>query len=142
MRVRHAVYLAVIVIAAAGALAGCELLGFVSIDQRIGHFQDALNTTDRSTAYENFHPDKCSDYNALKNPSFVINSAFPTSSITYSLSVTSESDSSAVLVTVTGSAGFLLYLRLNMQTTGIGDNRIVSMDTSPNGSSWTVGVIQ
>jgi len=142
MRTRHIVLLAAVIAGMATLLTGCELLGFVSIDQRIGHFQDALNNTDRSSAYQNFHPDKCSDYNNLKNPIFVINPTWPTGNVPYSLSVTSESDSSAVLVTVTGNGYATLYLRLNMQTTGLGDNRIVSMDTSTDGVAWTVGVIK
>ncbi len=139
MRARHIIYLVVIVAAAAIALAGCELFGFVSIDQRIGHFQDALNNTDRSTAYENFHPDKCNDYNSLKNPAFFFDSAFPTANISYSLSVYSESDPSAVIVSVSGNGySGAPYLKLNMQTTGLGDNRIVSMDTSTSsGGPWT-----
>lgn len=142
MKVRHILYLVILVLAAAVALAGCELLGFVSVDQRIGHFQDALNNTDRSGAYMNFHPDKTSDYNNLKNPSFVIDPTFPTGNIPYSLSVTSESDPSNVMVTVTGSGFATLYLNLNMQTTGLGDNRIVSMQTSSSGTGpWTT-VIQ
>jgi hypothetical protein len=144
MKARHIAYMLIIAAIAVAALAGCEFLGFVSIDQRISDFQTALNTSDRSTAYESFHPDKCGDYSAIKSGTFVWSSIFDTTYSPYTLTVTDESDSSAVLVTATGSNGYAtLYLRLNMQTTGVGDYRIVSMDTRPNtSSSWTVGVIQ
>jgi len=144
MKARHVIPLIVIAVMATLALAGCELFGFVSIDQRVSNFQAALNTTDRTTAYENFHPTLCNDYNAIKNGTYTWSTVFDTSYIPYTLTVTDESNSSAVLVTATGSNGYpTLYLRLNMQTTGIGDYRIVSMDTSATSSSgpWTVGVI-
>lgn len=144
MKARHWLYLGGVVVTLVFALTGCQLLGFVSISDRIGDFQSSLNNTDRSSAYQNFHPTASSDYDALKSTTYTIwTTTFPTSGITYSLSITDQSNSSAVMVTATGAGSFgTLYLRLNMQTTGLGDNRIVSMDTSTNGSSWNVGVIK
>ena len=140
MRVRHILYLVVVAAAAALALAGCELFGFVSIDQRISKFQDDLNASDHSAAYENFHPDKCSDYNTLKGSSSTLDVLFPVrvgGDAAYSLSVTSEGDTSNVRVTVTGGPGSFggpKYLNLSMATTGLGDNRIVSLELETSNS--------
>jgi hypothetical protein len=144
MRTRHVVYMALVVVAAAAALAGCSLLGFVSISDRVGDFQASLNSTDRSSAYQNFHPTACSDYNSLKSSSFVIDPTFPTANISYSLSIVDQSNSSAVVVSITGSNAYAgpSYLRMNMQTTGLGDNRIVSMDTATSSSGPWTNIIQ
>jgi hypothetical protein len=143
MKVRQILFLVIATLGLGAVLVSCELLGFVSIDQRIGHFQDALNNTDRSGAYMNFHPDKTGDYNSLKSSTLTIDSIFPPVNIPFSLSITSETDPSNVLVTVTGGGVFApLYLNLNMQTTGLGDHRIVSMQTSATGTGGWSTVIQ
>jgi hypothetical protein len=111
------------------------LLGIVSIDQRITDFQSDLNMTTRTSAYLNFHPTLTADYAALKDGT-TITSIFPLpdgSGTAYSLTVTSETDSAAVLVTVSGgptSFGSTHYLQLNMSTTGIADYRIVTLEIS------------
>ncbi len=142
MRARHFVYLALVVVAAVVVLAGCSLLGAVSISDRVGDFQASLNNTDRSSGYNNFHPTACSDYDALKSTTYSLwQTTFPTSGITYSLTITDQSNSSAVMVTATGSPSFgTVYLQMSFQTTGTNDNRIVTLATSgsPGGPYTTI----
>jgi hypothetical protein len=127
MRVRHYFLGFAIVLTLAFALAGCQLLGFWSISDRITQFQTDLNTSGRLGLYLDFHPDQCSDFNALKDPTTTFNSLIPLGT-GYSLTITDQSDSSAVLVTISGGGfGSPHYLKLSMATTGIGDNRIVKL---------------
>ena len=134
MRVRHIVRLVAMVLLLAGVLVGCDLLGIISIDQRITDFQGDLNKTDRTSAYLNFHPTLTADYDALKN-GLTITSIFPLpdgSGTPYALTVSSETDSAAVLVSVSGGPTTFapLYLQLSMNTTGTADYRIVTLEYS------------
>jgi hypothetical protein len=142
MKARHWLSLGIAVVAAVLALNGCQLLGFVSISDRIADLQSSLNNADRSSGFDNFHPTACSDYNALKSTTYSLwATTFPTSGITYALSITDQSNASAVMVTATGGGSFgTLYLQLSFQTTGLGDNRIVTMATSatPGGTFTTI----
>jgi len=117
------------------ALASCSLLGIVSIDDRLANFQTDLNSATRSTIYQDFHPTKTSDYNALKSPILTIDVVIPAvgSNPAYSLQVTDKSDpASGVKATITGGpAGFgPQYLNLVMDVTGTSDYRIVSLELS------------
>jgi len=143
MRARHGIFLLAIVAALAGILVGCDLLGFVSPSARVSEFESALNSATRAAAYQNFHPDKTSDYSALKDPVPTLDPIFPrlgTGDAAYSLTVTDDaSPSSGVFVTVTGGpAGFGApkYLKLVMETVGTGDNRIVSLEMSTTKGSF------
>ncbi len=133
MRVRHIVLGLLAAAALSGALVGCDLLGMVSIDQRITDFQTSLNG-DRTTLYENFHPTLTSDYNALKDPTTTIDPLIPvlgTGDTPYSLSITDQgSPSTGVMVTISGggSGWGPKYLKLVMETTGTSDYRIVSLE--------------
>jgi hypothetical protein len=145
MRVRHYVLFLLVVLAMAGVLVGCDILGFVSIDQRVADFQVSLNAADRSSLYTNFHPDQTADYAALKDPPKTIDAVMPplaSGDTAYTLAVTDESDAATgVIVKVTG--GPALYgapknLKLVMATTGTGDYRIVSLAQDNNDSVYTV----
>jgi hypothetical protein len=137
MKPRHLIRIVVAGTLLAVLLAGCSLLGFVSIDERMAQFQDDLNSVDRLTLYNNFHPDLTADYAALKVPSLTIDTLIPLRATTdplYALAVTDQaSPSTGVLVTITGgpaSYGAPKYLKLVMETSGIGDYRIVSLQQS------------
>jgi hypothetical protein len=145
MRVRHYVLFILVALAMAGMFVGCDLLGFVSIDQRVTDFQDSLNAADRSTLYTNFHPTLTSDYAALKDPTTTINQLMPplgTGDTTYTLTVADETDpATGVIVNVTGgpaSYGAPKHLKLVMDVTGTGDYRIVSLAMDNNDSVYTV----
>jgi hypothetical protein len=136
MKTRHILHFSGLGLLLAGVLAGCSLLGSVSIDERIADFQADLNKTDRSSAYQNFHPDLTGDFNSLKSGA-PITAIFPVPDGTgtpYALAVTDETNpSTGVFVTVTGGPtvfGGPKYLKLVMKTTGSSDNRIVSLEWS------------
>jgi outer membrane lipoprotein-sorting protein len=137
MRVRHIVFSLAAVVTLAGVLAGCELLGIVSIDDRIVAFQNELNASTRSTIYENFHPTLTSDFTSLKNATLTLDTIIPplgTGDAQYSLVVTDKADpSTGVFVTIDGgSLGWgPQYLKLVMETTGTADYRIVSLEIDP-----------
>ncbi|HUI69334.1 MAG TPA: hypothetical protein VL354_02365, partial [Spirochaetia bacterium] len=111
-------------------LMSCNLSG-VSIDQRISDFQSDLNTSDRANVYQDFHPTETSQYNALKDPNTSqFNTNFPPGS--YTLSVVNESNTTAVIVRVTGPTSGLgypspYYLSLSMDTYNGNDYRIVTL---------------
>jgi hypothetical protein len=145
MRVRHYVIFLLVVLAMAGVLVGCDILGFVSIDQRVTDFQDSLNAADRTSLYLNFHPDQTADYAALKDPTTTIDVLMPrlgTGDTAYTLTVADESDAAAgVIVKVTGGPatyGAPKHLKLVMATTGTADYRIVSLAQDNNDSVYTV----
>jgi hypothetical protein len=144
MKVRHWLYLGTVVVAVALALSGCQLLGFISVSDRISDFQDSLNNSDRSSGYQNFHPTACSDYDSLKSTTFTLwQTTFPTSGSPYSLSITDQSNSSSVMVTATGGGSFTtLYLQMSFQTTGLGDNRIVTLATATSISGTYTTIVQ
>jgi len=141
MKARHILYLVVVAGAIALALNSCQLLGIVSISDRISDFQSSLNNSDRSQGYQNFLT-TASDYDAVKSTTFGLwATTFPTGNSPYSLSITDQSNSSAVAVTVTGSNSFpTLYLQIGFQSTGIGNNLISTVATSsaPGGPFTTI----
>ncbi|MGA2975411.1 MAG: hypothetical protein ABSF77_08900 [Spirochaetia bacterium] len=144
MRIRRILLPVLVVLILAGGLISCSFLGMVSIDDRIAQFQTDLNSATRSTIYEDFHPTKTSDYNALKDP-VTIEAVFPPLGISdtaYSLTVTDESNpATGVIVTVTGGpASFNApkHLKLVMDTTGVSDYRIVSLAIDNDDNNYTV----
>ena len=134
-------YIAAIVIGSGlsvWALVSCNL-NAVSIGQRISDFQSDLNTSDRSNVYNDFHPTETQDYNALKDPvTSSFNTNFPPPTTTnYTLSVVSDSNTSAVIVAVnSGPTGVFgappYYLSLRMDTYNNNDWRIVTLSASTN----------
>jgi len=135
-----------VVAAALGALlVGCDLLGGVSIDQRVTNLETSLNG-DRVDFYTNFNESVTSDYNALKDPSSTIDILMPklgTGDTPYTLSVTDETDpASGVIVRVTGgpaSYGAPKNLKLVMESTGFPDDYLVnSLAMDNNDSNYTV----
>ena len=145
MRVRHIVLFLGVAVALAGVLAGCDMLGFVSVEQRVTDFQTSLNAADRSTLYLNFNPDKTGDFNALKDPTTTIDVPMPplgTGDTAYTLTITDKTDPMAgVIVNVTGGPATFFapkHLKLVMETTGIGDYRIDSFAMDNNDSNYTV----
>ena len=125
-------------------IASCNM-GGVTIDQRIADFQSDLNTPDRSSAYQDFDPNM-TDYSELKSGSFFLTD-FPVPPSNYTLSVISESNTSAVIVQVTTGpstvCGFTIaagcYLNLNM-TEASGNNWLIhalSAASSSSPGSWT-----
>ena len=143
MKSRHALRLVGATLVFAGALAGCSFLNMVSIDERITSFQSDLNSATRATLYEDFNPDLTADYNALKDPTTTIDPLIPvlgTGDAPYTLTVTDKSSpSTGVFVTIDGGpAGFGApkYLKLVMETTGLADYRIVSLELSNTAGSF------
>jgi len=112
------------------ALVSCNMNPVVSIDQRISTFQSDLNSN-RSNAYENFHPDQTQEYPTLLNSSVTIDTLFPAGSPSYTFQTTDESaPATGVLVTVISSPstyGSNLYLKLVMATYKDTDWRIVKL---------------
>ncbi len=107
MRARNILAILIAFTMLAWALVSCNL-GGTTIDQRIADFQSDLNTTDRSSAYQNFSS-SMTDYTLLRNGSY-FSSAFPVPPPNYTLSVISESNTSAVIVQVsTGPGGAVGY---------------------------------
>ena len=106
MKTRAAFRLVAIVVALAAILSGCDLFKpSVSIAERIALFQDDLNKADRSQAYLNFNPALTQDYASLKGLDWW-NTNFPPKGTgsAYSAAVTSQTDASAVLITISGPA--------------------------------------
>jgi hypothetical protein len=137
MKPRHLIRIAVAGPLLAGLLAGCSLLGFVSITERVAQFQVDLNSSTRVALYENFHPDLCYDYSALKDPVATIDTPMPRvgTGTQYVLSITDDTaPSNGVIVTVTaGPAAYGTtpkYLKLVMEISGLGDYRIASFEQS------------
>ena len=128
----------------ASALVSCNL-GGTTIDQRVSDFQSDLNTADRSSAYQNFSS-SMSDYTLLKSGS-TFTAAFPLPPPNYTLSVISESNTSAVIVQVSSGPNNVgggnnppnCYLNLNM-TEESGNNWVIqTLSAGPTSSGgWTV----
>jgi hypothetical protein len=142
MRVRHVLVLLGLAAVVAIGLTSCSELGVVSIDERITQFQSDLNSSTRSTIYEDFHPTLTSDYAALKDPTTTIDTVLPTGT-NYSLTITDQSSpSTGVLVTITAGPASLStprYLRLVMDMTGLSDYRIVSLELDDGTGAFTSG---
>jgi len=142
MKARHVLAIVVTAAATAWALLSCNLMG-TTIDQRISTFQSDMNTSDRSSAYQDFDP-SMADYGSLKNGTY-FSTIFPVPGTSYTFSVISESNTSAVIVQVnTGStiSGYIppnCYLNLNM-TELSGNNWVIhslSVGGTPTGT-WSV----
>jgi hypothetical protein len=137
MKTRHV--LAVVVGAALilWTLASCDMLG-VSIAQRVSDFQADLNTTSRTNVYQNFLPGATAD--ALKDPvTSGFNTTYPLGS--YSLSLVDSSNSSAVIVKVSGPHATWsspYFLSLNMATYNGNDWRIVNLSDSQTNGGYTL----
>ena len=130
MKARHVVALLIGAALTTWVLLSCEL-GAVSIDQRISTFQSDLNTSSRSNVYQNWDPTTAAaTYAALRDPNTSqFNNNFPPPPPNYTLSVVTESNTSAVIVQVNGPVGIAgaspYFLSLNMDTYNGNDWRIV-----------------
>jgi hypothetical protein len=101
MKARHIFAGLILAALIAGALVSCDLLG-VSISDRVSKLQDDLNTSSRSGVYKNFAIASVS-YAALRGDPSPFNVAYPPGPPSFSLSIDDDSDSSAVIVTVSGA---------------------------------------
>jgi hypothetical protein len=144
MRTRHILVLLAIAVVLAAGVIGCNPFGSVSITERISQFQTDLNSADRSNIYMNFHPTSTSDYNALKSSSATLDSVIDPvgSGPNYTLTITDQSDpSTGVLVTISAGPAawstYPRYLKLVMETTGVGDYRIVSLWLDDGSGNFT-----
>lgn len=150
MKGRHILFLIGIAAILAAVIVGCSVAGAtVSVTQRITDFQSDLNSSGRTTIYEDFHPTMTSDYNALKDPTTTIDSVIPplgTSDPAYVLTVTDDTyPATGVFVTITGGPvtfGAPQYLKLVMAVTGTADYRIVSLALSNTAGSFPTTQIQ
>ena len=103
MKTRAAFRLVAIVVALSAILSGCDLFKpSVSIAERIALFQDDLNKADRSQTYLNFNPTLTQDYASLKGYNWSTPFPLKGTGSAYSAAVTSQTDASAVLVTIDG----------------------------------------
>jgi hypothetical protein len=148
MRVRHIILVVAVVLAVVGGLVGCDLLGIVSVSQRVSDFQNDLNLANRSMIYQDFHPTLTSDYDSLKSASLTLDSIIPPlnpGDADYTLTITDQKDpATGVFVTIDGGAsGFSpQYLKLTMATTGTSDYRIVTLAISTTQGSFASPNIQ
>jgi hypothetical protein len=95
----------------------------MSIEDRIAQFADDLNSTDRSQAYLNFHPDLTADYNELKSPALTFDVKFPTDNIPYSITGLDTNGSS-----VTGT----MIHRYD------GSGSLITLEMAKLGSDWQI----
>ncbi|MGO9411310.1 MAG: hypothetical protein ACLQCB_11235 [Spirochaetia bacterium] len=126
------------------ALASCNLNPVVSIDQRVSNFASDLNSN-RSNAYQDFHPDQTTMYQTLANSTFTFDSYFPAGSPSYAFQITDESSpSTGVFVTIVGAPsgyGSNIYLKLIMATYKDTDWRIVQLSRSAIAGSFGSAII-
>ena len=80
----------------------------VSIDQRISSFTDRLNSTDRSNAYKEFHPDLSQDASSGALNGYDWSTPFPLvgAGTPYSITNVDETDPSNVTATINGPLAF------------------------------------
>lgn len=104
---KQKIFLSIILIITLYFFTGCPLLVYmVTIEQRIDSFIGSLNNTDRTNAYLNFHPTATSNYDEIKSTDFW-DTNFPWgSSLGYSISGLSDTDSSDTTKTKTVTGVF------------------------------------
>ena len=132
MKIRHIIITIVTAALLVLALQSCSLFG-TSKDARIEMFVDDLNY-DRYNCYTNFHPDLCSDYNSLKDPTSTLNLDFPTAYNDYDVYNLNESgDTMTGTIQGYGGAGFgPQSITFYMAKDGLFDWKIERLD-SPSG---------
>lgn len=103
MKIRNIILLIILSLIIIVGFTGCSLFG-TKIDERIDSFISDLNN-DRANAYNNFHPDKTTDYNAIKSATYW-DTDFPSGTPNYSISGLDDSDSDNVTAEISGPSGF------------------------------------
>ena len=143
MKAKHILVIFLALVLLPLSLVTCNLLGGTTIDQRVAQFQSDMNTTDRSSAYQNFSS-SMTDYASFRNGSS-FSTAFLVPPPNYTFSIISESNTSSVIVQV--SSGSVLtysppncYLNLDMTEEG-GNNWViqalsVASSATGGGSGW------
>lgn len=114
----------IILIGMALLMQGC-LLG-TSIQQRIELFEQDLNEQDRSDAYLNFYEGLTTDYDAIKNPDYRFNVAFPNdpADFPYTITILDESDSANVTAIISAP--------------GLGGDRDITFSMAADGLNWLI----
>jgi len=100
MKTRQLALLGILIAAAVLLPISCDLLGSVSIGDRIALFQSDLNTADRSAIYLNFHPDLTTHYNAIKGDPTIFDNTFEYVYAPYTITITDQSDPANVIAVI------------------------------------------
>lgn len=129
MKIRHILLTATTAALLIMALQSCSL--GTSIDARIDMFVDDLNY-DRDNVYTNFHPDLCSDYESLKNPTLELNVDFPTAYNDYIVYDRSESGDTVTAMIDASGGDFSRSITFVMAKDGFADWKIERLE-SPTG---------
>ena len=124
MKIKNIILLILLSLIIIVGFAGCSLFG-TKIDERIDSFISDLNN-DRANAYNNFHPDKTTDYSVIK-PATYWDTDFPSGTPDYSISGLDDSDSDNVTATIDGAAD-----------TGFGGPKPIKFKMAKDGYDWMI----